>query len=145
MNQFLFFEYYKDWICKFRNYLWHWLHWINGREEALTDHCRFCIRKLHSITRKIGSVRLTLCIVGHWQSSVIQQFFVQRKPWSSISIVFITSPLQSKFFHAIFVVLDRLAKMMYFVPCKNAITRKHTIKHFIDNIYPYHGMSNKTL
>jgi hypothetical protein len=43
---------------------------------------------------------------------------------------------------SIFVVVDRLTKMVHFIPYTKIITGKETTKLFLDNIYRIHGLPN---
>jgi hypothetical protein len=40
------------------------------------------------------------------------------------------------------VVVDRLTKMVHFIPCTKTITREETVKLFLDNICHIHGLPN---
>jgi transposase InsO family protein len=53
---------------------------------------------------------------------------------------FITDLPSSKAFDSIFVVVDRLTKMAYFMPCNKTVTSEETVRLFMDNIYMYHGL-----
>jgi transposase InsO family protein len=55
---------------------------------------------------------------------------------------FITDLPNSKAFDSIFVVVDRLTKMAYFMPCNKTVTGEETMRLFIDNIYKYYGLPN---
>jgi hypothetical protein len=46
----------------------------------------------------------------------------------------------SKAFDSIFVVVDRLTKMVHFMPCNKTVTGEETARFFMDNIYKYHGL-----
>jgi hypothetical protein len=58
----------------------------------------------------------------------------RRNPWSSISMDFITDLPSSKAFNSIFVVVDRLTKMAYFMPCNKTVTSVETARLFMNNI-----------
>jgi hypothetical protein len=64
---------------------------------------------------------------------------IPKKPWSLISMDFITDLSSSKAFDSIFVVVDRLTKMVHFMPCNKTVTGEETAILFMDNIYKYHG------
>jgi hypothetical protein len=64
---------------------------------------------------------------------------IPKKPWSSISMDFITDLSSSKAFDSIFVVVDRLTKMAHFVPCNKTVIGEETARLFMNNIYKYHG------
>jgi hypothetical protein len=53
---------------------------------------------------------------------------------------FITNLPSLKSFNAIFVILNRLAKMAHFVPYKKIITGGEIARLFMDNVYRYHGL-----
>ena len=78
-------------------------------------------------------------IPRHRPYGLLHPLPVPEKPWSSISMDFITDLPDSKSFDTIMVVVDRLTKMAHFVPCNKTITGEETAKLFIDNIYKYHG------
>jgi hypothetical protein len=65
---------------------------------------------------------------------------IPKKPWSSISMDFITDLPSSKAFDSIFVLVDRLTKMAHFIPCNN--TCEETTRLSMDDIYKYHGLSD---
>ena len=65
---------------------------------------------------------------------------IPKKPWSSISMDFITDLLSSKVFESILVVIDQLTKMAHFMPCNKTVIDKETVRLFMDNIYKHHGL-----
>jgi hypothetical protein len=65
---------------------------------------------------------------------------IPKKPWSSISMDFITDLPSSKAFDSIFVVVDRLTKMAHFMQYNKTIIGEETARLFMDNIYKYHGL-----
>jgi hypothetical protein len=65
---------------------------------------------------------------------------IPKKPWSSISMDFITDLPSSKAFDSIFVVVDRLTKMAHFMPCNKTITCEEIARLFMDNIYKYRSL-----
>jgi hypothetical protein len=76
----------------------------------------------------------------HYPYGLLQPLPIPRQPWSSISIGFITNFPSSRNFDAIFIFVDQLTKMAYFVPYKKTITRKETTRLFVDNVYWYRGL-----
>jgi hypothetical protein len=70
---------------------------------------------------------------------------ILNKPWSSISMDFITDLLNSKAFNSIFVVVDQLTKMAHLMPCNKTVTGEETARFFMDNIYKYHGLPNNII
>jgi hypothetical protein len=65
---------------------------------------------------------------------------ILKKPWSLISMDFITDLPSSKAFDSIFMVVDRPMKMAHFMPYNKMVTSEETMRLFIDNIYKYHGL-----
>src|SRR4051794_19521962 len=53
---------------------------------------------------------------------------------------FITDLPPSATFDAIRVVVDRLTKMVHFIPYRKSISGEETAKLFLDNMYRYHGL-----
>ena len=79
-------------------------------------------------------------IPRHRPYGLLQPLNVPERPWSSISMDFITDLPESNGADAILVVVDRLTKMAHFVPCNKTITSEQTARLFIDNIYKSHGL-----
>ena len=71
---------------------------------------------------------------------LLQPLPILEKPWSSISMDFIVDLPESKTFDSIFVVVDRLTKMAYFVPCNKSVTGEEAARLFLENVYKYHGL-----
>jgi hypothetical protein len=76
----------------------------------------------------------------HHSYGLLRLLSISKKPWSSISMDFITNLPSSKAFDSIFVVVNRLIKMVHFMPCNKTVTSKEIAKLFMDNIYKYHGL-----
>lgn len=76
----------------------------------------------------------------HRPYGLLQPLPVPEKPWSSVSMDFITDLPMSNKFDSICVLVDRFSKMAHFVPCRKTITGEETAKLFIDNIYRFHGL-----
>ncbi|KAJ9522904.1 hypothetical protein QJQ45_023691 [Haematococcus lacustris] len=61
--------------------------------------------------------------------------------WESVSMDLITKlPSASHGFDAICVFVDRLSKMVHFVPCKESINAKGFARLFVDNVFKLHGL-----
>jgi hypothetical protein len=73
----------------------------------------------------------------HYPYGLLQPLPIPRQPWSSVSMDFITNLPSSRNFDAIFVIIDQLTKMAYFVPCMNTITGEEIARLFVDNVYRY--------
>jgi hypothetical protein len=72
---------------------------------------------------------------SHRPYVLLQPLFVPRRPWSSVSMDFITDLPPSNSFDNIFVVVDRLTKMAHFVPCKKTSSSEDTSRLFLNNVY----------
>jgi hypothetical protein len=70
---------------------------------------------------------------------------IPKKPWSSISMDFITDLSSSKAFDSIFVVVDRLTKMAHFMSCNKMVIGEETARLFMDNIYKYNGFPDNII
>ena len=79
-------------------------------------------------------------IPRHRPYGLLQALHVPHRPWSSVSIDFITDLPLSNAYNNIFVVVDRLTKMAHFVPCKKTSSSEDTTRLFLDNVYCYHGL-----
>ncbi|KAJ9516318.1 hypothetical protein QJQ45_001057 [Haematococcus lacustris] len=61
--------------------------------------------------------------------------------WESVSMDFITKlPAGSHGYDAICVFVDRLSKMVHFVPCREDLKARRFAQLFIDHVYKLHGM-----
>ena len=65
-------------------------------------------------------------IPRHRPYGLLRPLEIPKKPWTSISMDFIVDLPPSKGFDSIFVVVDRLTKMAYFVPCNKTVTGEET-------------------
>ena len=79
-------------------------------------------------------------IPRHRSYGLLRPLEIPKKPWTSISMDFITDLSSSKGFDSIFVVVDRLTKMAHFVSCNKIVTSEETAQLFINNVYKYHGL-----
>ena len=76
----------------------------------------------------------------HRPYGLLQPLPIPHRPWSSVSMDFITDLPPSNLFNNIFVVVDRLTKMAHFIPCKKTSSSEDTARFFLDNVYRYHGL-----
>ena len=76
----------------------------------------------------------------HRPYGLLQPLPIPHRPWSSVSMDFITDLPPSNSFDSIFVVVDRLTKMAHFIPCKKTSSSEDTARLFLDNVYRYHGL-----
>ena len=79
-------------------------------------------------------------IPRHRPYGLLQPLPVPRRPWSSVSMDFITDLPPSNSFDSIFVVVDRLTKMAHFVPYFKTSSSEDMARLFLDNVYRYQGL-----
>ena len=69
---------------------------------------------------------------------------VPTRRWSDISLDFITHlPVTRQGHTAILVVVDRLSKLVHFVPTRDTASSEDVARLFIDNIFVHHGMPER--
>lgn len=78
----------------------------------------------------------------HRPYRVLQPLSIQKQPWSSISMNFITDLPPSTKFDTICNVVDWFSNMAHFIFYKETITGEQIARLFIGNIYRYHGLPN---
>jgi hypothetical protein len=77
----------------------------------------------------------------HWPY-VLYLLPIPKGPWLSLSMDFITDLPLANGNDSIFVVVNRLTKMVHFILCNKTVTEEETAKLFLHNIYCIHGLSN---
>ena len=84
--------------------------------------------------------------VRHAPFGELQSLPVPSQPWESISMDFIVKlprsldPISHASFDSIFVVVDRLTKMAYFIPCNEDMDAPEIAQLFLQNIFTQHGL-----
>jgi hypothetical protein len=69
---------------------------------------------------------------------------IPDKPWEVIAMEFIVGlPTTAREYDAIFVVIDLLTKMAYFIPTKSTATAKDTADKFFEVIARMHGLPSE--
>jgi hypothetical protein len=68
-----------------------------------------------------------------------------ERPWSLISVDFITELPPSNGFNAIAVWVCRFSKMAHFVPCLTTATSANTAEMFLQHIHRLHGLPNSII
>lgn len=79
-------------------------------------------------------------IPRHKKHGLLQPITVAEKPWSSITMDFITDLPPSEGKTAIFVVVDRFTKMSHFIGIDKLPNAEKTAKIFIKHIFKHHGV-----
>jgi hypothetical protein len=74
----------------------------------------------------------------------LQTIPVPKKPWYSVSMeLIIKLPVTARGHDSIYVFVDRLTKMVHFVPCKEKLSAKGFAELYVDNVFRYHGLSKE--
>jgi len=106
-----------------RNYYWPHMH--NSIQEFVRT-CDACQRNKARNRRPAG---------------LLQPLPLPEKRWEQVTMDLITSlPRTKDGFDAIFVVVDRLSKMIHCIPTTTKVTAPELAKLFFDNIFKYHGL-----
>ena len=77
---------------------------------------------------------------NHAPFGLLKPLQAPERPWSSISMDFITGLPESDGHDSIWVVVDRLTKMAYFTPCKETMKAAEFAKLFMNTIFRHHGL-----
>jgi hypothetical protein len=71
----------------------------------------------------------------------LQTISVPEKPWYSVSMnLIIKLPVTARGHDSICVFVDRLTKMVHFVPCKENLSAKGFAELYVDNVFRYRGL-----
>ncbi|KZZ93607.1 Ribonuclease H-like protein [Ascosphaera apis ARSEF 7405] len=70
---------------------------------------------------------------------------VPERPWTDISVDFITGLEKASKYDAIMVVVDRLSKMRHFIPCHTKRSAAATAKLFVDHVWKLHGLPSSVI
>jgi len=65
---------------------------------------------------------------------------IPEKPWTYISADFITKLLIAQGYDSILVVVDRLTKMVHFIPTTEKMSAEGLARLFRDNVWKLHGL-----
>jgi len=65
---------------------------------------------------------------------------IPEKPWTHISVDFITKLPLVQGYDSILVVVDRLTKMVYFIPTTEKTSAEGLARLFKDNVWKLHGL-----
>ena len=76
----------------------------------------------------------------HAPFGILRPLAIPDRPWSSISMDFVTGLPWSEGSDAIWVVVDRLTKGRHFVPCRSTIDAKDLADLFLLHVFQLHGL-----
>jgi len=65
---------------------------------------------------------------------------VPEKPWTHISVDFITKLLLAQGYDSILIVCNRMIKMAHFVPTMEKTSAEEVARLFLDNVWKLHGL-----
>jgi len=65
---------------------------------------------------------------------------IPAKPWTHISVDFITKLPLAKGYNSILVVCNRMTKMVHFVPTTEKTSAEGVARLFRDNVWKLHGL-----
>ena len=68
-----------------------------------------------------------------------------EKPWAYISADFITKLLLAQGYNSILVLVNRLTKMVHFIPTMEKTSAKGLARLFRDNVWKLHGLSESII
>ena len=103
--------------------------WWSGMEADVTRYvgnCEMCIRNKSPNTKKAG---------------LLAPLPIPGRPWESIGMDFITHlPKTKTGYTALYVVIDRLTKLVHIAPTTNTATAADTAQLFLDMVFKHHGL-----
>jgi Chromo (CHRromatin Organisation MOdifier) domain/Integrase core domain len=78
--------------------------------------------------------------IHHRKFGLLQPLPVPTRPWSSLSMDYITDLPSSNGYDSVLVVVDRLTKMVHFVPSRATDTSRDLANHYVHHIFRLHGL-----
>ena len=75
-------------------------------------------------------------------AGLLQPLQIPERPWGSISVDFVTGfpPVGINRWDTITVFVDRLTKMVHYVPCREKMSAADFAQVFLDNVFRLHGL-----
>ncbi|QRW25063.1 Transposon Tf2-7 polyprotein [Rhizoctonia solani] len=110
-----------------RDYYW------SGMKQSVTKYvqaCDSCIRSKHSNRAPEG---------------LLQNIDLPNKPWEEITYDLIVGLPTSEGYDAILTVVDRLSKMVHFIPTHSDATAVDVANLFVSFVWKLHGLPRKTI
>ena len=79
---------------------------------------------------------------NHKPHGQLQPIQIPERPWSSISVDFVTAlpSMGDQRYDSITVFVDRLTKMVHYVPCKETMSARDFADIFLANVFRLHGL-----
>src|SRR6185437_6153401 len=77
---------------------------------------------------------------NHKPYGLLQPLPIADRPWSSISVDFITQLPESNGYTAICIFVDRFTKMAHFAPTTDNVDAEGTVQLFLERVFSAHGL-----
>ena len=104
----------------------YWWYGMTANLKEFINSCHSCQRNKPYLQKPAG---------------LLQPLPIPPRPWSSISMDFIVElPPTQDGYNSIITVVDRLTKMVHFIPCTTTITAQQLASLFLNNIFKLHGV-----
>jgi len=107
--------------------------WWPSIKEDIKDYVRSCEICCRSKDTK------------HKPYGFLKPLEIPDRPWTCISMDFITDLPTSNGFTCILVIVDRFTKMGHFIPFSNVPSSEDTAKAFMNSVFRLHGLPNEIL
>ena len=82
-------------------------------------------------------------IVNKLPQGFLQPLQIPEQKWTDISMDFVTGLPECRGYDSIFVVVDRLTKMIRIIPTKKEVTASEVADLFIQNLFKLHGLPER--
>jgi hypothetical protein len=83
--------------------------------------------------------------IWHALFGLLKHLQLPTRPWDSISMDFITSLPEVDNCNALWVIIDRLTKISYFISCKDMMGPQDLVQGFILHVVRAHGLPNSII
>ena len=105
------------------------LYWWKGLHADVKHYCKQCL-----VCQ--GAKVITSALQGPLQPLSMPQY-----PFQSVTMDLVTHLLTTDCGHdTIYIVVDRLSKFTYFIPCKHTVSASNLAQLFLANVVVHHGM-----
>ena len=84
-------------------------------------------------------------VVRHAPFGLLSPLSIPSRPWSSVSLDWITDPPPSNYHDAILVVVDRLTKQAIFIPTTKSMPAPDVAALFLQHVIRVHGLPASTV
>ncbi|QRV90602.1 Transposon Tf2-12 polyprotein [Ceratobasidium sp. AG-Ba] len=115
---------------------WNWLiknitgNLLKKSVTSYVSHCESCIRNKHS---------------NQLPPSLLNPIELPSRPWDHINYDLITGLPESEGFNAILTVVDRMSRMVHFIPTTSRASAADVANLFVTYVWKLHGLPSKTI